>query len=915
MRFFKWFSLIFMIALTFTLASTAMPHKASAASNAAPTGWIDTIQNGGVLSGTQAINGWFLDNSSVKLINILVDGKVVGTTTETVNRPDVIGKMGALGYGYAGDLTSGFSYSLNTTAFSDGQHALAIQEIGSSGSGTTCSLTVSIHNTNAWIDTVQDGATVSGATTVGGWYFDSAGVNHLNVLIDNQQVAQTTETVDRPDVVAAMKQLGFTNFNAQSNYGFNDSVDFSTFSNGPHTLTIQDVNANGIVASSCSRVVTVKNVSPTGWIDTIQNGSVLSGTQAINGWFLDNSGVKQISATLTDAKGKTYSIGQTSANVARPDVIHVMEPQGYSANQNSDPGFSIPFNTTKFSDGTYTLTIQEIGNSGNGTTCDLTVSIHNTNAWIDTVQDGATVSGATTVGGWYFDSAGVNHLNVLIDNQQVAQTTETVDRPDVVVAMKQLGFTNFNAQSSYGFNVAVDFNALSNGQHTLTIQDVNSNDIVSSSCSRVVTVKNEPPTGWIESVQSGNTLYGTHSISGWFLDNSGIKQISATLIDANGKSYSIGQTTGTAARPDVIQSMQSQGYLSSQNPTPGFSIPFDTTKFSDGTYTLNIEETGNNGAQVNKSFAIAINNHFGSIDTLANNASIAINQPINGWFLDASGVKSIEVFVDNQSQGFASYGSSRPDVAAAYPDLNISSCGYTFFLNTSSISPGQHTLQLKELGNDNTTTTITRDFYSNLPLGVTSLGVDISHYQGSIDFTGIRQAGVGFVIAKATEGTTYVDPTFAGDIAVANAAGLDTDAYHFLDNTTDPNAARAEANHFADVIGTAGLSGYAFVDVESFPTGATQSQVTSTVAAFLDQLKTRGITKIGVYASYNAFQNLIDVSTVKSYGALVWVARYRGDSTYLGPGMNADLWQWTRGGSINGISGSVDTDYSFVDGL
>src|SRR5512140_3609631 len=65
--------------------------------------------------------------------------------------------------------------------------------------------------------------------------------------------------------------------------------------------------------------------------------------------------------------------------------------------------------------------------------------------------------------------------------------------------------------------------------------------------------------------------------------------------------------------------------------------------------------------------------------------------------------------------------------------------------------------------------------------GPTTLeGVDVSHYDGTIDFAKVKQSGRVFAIMKATEGTSYVDATFATHWADAKAAGVVRGAYHFF---------------------------------------------------------------------------------------------------------------------------------------
>ncbi|KAJ3562937.1 hypothetical protein NPX13_g8374 [Xylaria arbuscula] len=73
-------------------------------------------------------------------------------------------------------------------------------------------------------------------------------------------------------------------------------------------------------------------------------------------------------------------------------------------------------------------------------------------------------------------------------------------------------------------------------------------------------------------------------------------------------------------------------------------------------------------------------------------------------------------------------------------------------------------------------------------------GFDISHYQSSVNFAGAYAAGARFVIIKATEGTTYLDPKFSSHYSGATNAGLIRGGYHFAH--LDSSSGATQANYF-----------------------------------------------------------------------------------------------------------------------
>ncbi len=79
-------------------------------------------------------------------------------------------------------------------------------------------------------------------------------------------------------------------------------------------------------------------------------------------------------------------------------------------------------------------------------------------------------------------------------------------------------------------------------------------------------------------------------------------------------------------------------------------------------------------------------------------------------------------------------------------------------------------------------------------------GIDVSNWQGTIDWTKVAAAGKKFAIIKATESTDFVDPMYSTNHASARAAGLWTGAYHFAQPDPSANDAVNEADKFVSVV-------------------------------------------------------------------------------------------------------------------
>src|SRR4051812_20659998 len=88
------------------------------------------------------------------------------------------------------------------------------------------------------------------------------------------------------------------------------------------------------------------------------------------------------------------------------------------------------------------------------------------------------------------------------------------------------------------------------------------------------------------------------------------------------------------------------------------------------------------------------------------------------------------------------------------------------------------------------------------------LGIDTSHWDGSINWASVHNGGYSFAWQKATQGNGYIDPTFTTNMSAGKAAGVIMGAYHFSDHNITTHSAVDEANHFLDVAGDYIAPGY-----------------------------------------------------------------------------------------------------------
>lgn len=183
------------------------------------------------------------------------------------------------------------------------------------------------------------------------------------------------------------------------------------------------------------------------------------------------------------------------------------------------------------------------------------------------------------------------------------------------------------------------------------------------------------------------------------------------------------------------------------------------------------------------------------------------------------------------------------------------------------------------------------------------VGIDVSHHQGAIDWTRVRDADVAFAIIKATEGVTFTDPAFAENWRSAGRAGLLRGAYHFFTFCTP---GRDQAAHFTEIVPVETGMLPPVVDLEMGGNCAarpTPDRLKAELDDFLAAIEPR----YGQQAILYVTEELHAV-----YGAVTAGRRLFVREIFTEPrwpeGRPWLLWQFHNGGRIDGIAGPVDLD-------
>jgi len=197
-------------------------------------------------------------------------------------------------------------------------------------------------------------------------------------------------------------------------------------------------------------------------------------------------------------------------------------------------------------------------------------------------------------------------------------------------------------------------------------------------------------------------------------------------------------------------------------------------------------------------------------------------------------------------------------------------------------------------------------------------GLDVSHWQGPIDWLQVAGDGNTFMFAKASEGTTISDLTYAINRAGAQGVGLELGAYHFARPAGATDAARtasaiAQADHFVQIARPAGGDLPPVLDLET-KGGLSQAALVTWTRAWLDEVAARTGLLALVYTSPNFWKtSLGDTPLFAGAGNRLWVAHWTSNAAPLVPASNWgnlgwSFWQWTDCTTTPGIAHCSDGD-------
>ncbi|HEX2939172.1 MAG TPA: Ig-like domain-containing protein, partial [Ruminiclostridium sp.] len=640
------------------------------------------------------IQGWSLNPSGVKDVQISIDGNVVGSAVTGISRPDVDKVMNSQGI-YPAAATSGFSYLVDNDSLSRGQHTFTVTSVGNDGTKSSSSFSVNVVDPSPLICLdVPQNLYLKNGLTVNGWSLNKTGIKSVDFYIGSTKIGSAETGLIRNDVNTIINSDGAYKDGDKSGFSFAFS-DISSFAPGNYTLKAVSTGFDGTTAAQTTGISRLGSAT---YIDSPAEGDTVRTDFNVSGWAVSAEGVKEVQVYIDGVL-----FGNTQADITRNDVrnhfIGIYGTDGYKDSDKS--GYSFKVNIDSLNNGSHNVTVKSIGQGGSVSQSSDSFKLSKIppNLSLDYPgNDNPYMTDSLTVKGWAISAKGVENVAVYIDNDLIGNANLGLSRPDVGNIYSGQGYLNAGTS---GYSLTVSGSALYKyepGKHTVKVVSTGNNGDTASSEAQVI--KSSPAI----SADGSVTASGDFKLSGWAINASGVSKV-----DVYYGSVLIAETVPNLSSPDITALYDSAGIKYAGIDHSRFSVDIPIASIPYGNVSLTLKAIGNDGSIGTGTASVMVNKPApnGCIDTPVSNYNYSLNDSsfvIAGWTLNATGVKSVSAYLDGNSVPIT-YG-----LASDSGIINLANGKYAGAENArfksdpidlTKLSFSAHTVKIVAIGNDN----------------------------------------------------------------------------------------------------------------------------------------------------------------------------------------------------------------------
>ena len=639
----------------------------------------------------------------------------------------------------------------------------------------------------------------------------------------------------------------------------------------------------------------------------------------IRGWVMANTKDIEISLYVDD-----LFIEKLERNQQRPDVLKAIKEYGTKID-NPIPGFEKNIDTTYLTDGIHILKIVVNQKETNEELCSSETRIYikkyNSLMCIDNPKVNETLKNSIFIRGWIMSELKKIDINLYIDNVLVRKLERNEYRPDVLKAIK--GYGGENSNPIPGFKAMIDTSNLSDGIHTIKTEviDINTGEIIRKD-QRSIVIKKYNTRICVDSPLINGKATKDMELRGWVMSEAADISINFYIDDSF-----IEKLERNESRPDVLKAVLNCG-SKEQNPIPGFNYKIDLSNYINGKHIVKIDLVNNRlNETIYTTTRVFYLIKYPSIMCIDNETSYKASTKqiiIRGWVMSMDSSIKIAAYLDNNKILDITRNEYREDVLRLIKGYGTEKenpiPGFNVACDASKIDEGNHIIKI--IVTNSSKEILTSSIYNITVNNKIMKGIDVSIYQGIIDWKKVKDDNVDFVIIRAgyrgygSNGTLVTDGKFKANIEGAIKNNIDVGVYFFSQAINEKEAIE-EANYVLNLVKGYKIAYPIVIDTEesSSPSkqgradGLSKEERTIVVKAFCNTIVNAGYEPM-IYANKWWLTEKLDLSKLSNY--IVWLAHYTGatkdnpflkQSDYKGKYV---MWQYTDKGSINGITGYVD---------
>ena len=426
-------------------------------------------------------------------------------------------------------------------------------------------------------------------------------------------------------------------------------------------------------------------------VEIPKQGENKKGSINVNGWALSDDKNSYVQILLDGV------IVGNASRYERTDVLKVVNGYGGQA-YNPAPGFEFNLNTWNLTQGKHIVAARVVSSSNTILAIqDVEVNVQKYNARLnfEIPIENEIVKDKINVNGWALSDDKNDKIQVKFDGKIIGQATR-YERQDVLNAI--LGYGGKATNPLPGFNFDIDLSKISTGNHTITVELLNSEDTIMLSETKKIKVSKKYETLLNLEIPQQNVTYKTTlKLNGWMMSEDEQATIEAyldgTKVDKEFLRY---------RRMDVIAAIKGYGgYI--KNPMPGFDLDIDTSKIKDGVHTIKVNIISRDGeilATQERNINIRKYESKLNVDIPTANQVGKSKIKVNGWALSENKNDKIIIKVDNKILGEATR-YERQDVIKAFPQYGGQTLnpmpGFDFDIDVTTLTEGNHNITVQLL--------------------------------------------------------------------------------------------------------------------------------------------------------------------------------------------------------------------------